>query len=295
MRVEFRVRVEMVHPMHAGPGFGIDTRDPIARDRDPTGQSRSQEDRLVGQATVIEDRNIKNVEEVSKQEQRQGHPNHDFSKHLYTQYVNARVWYDPAMPPKRSDQKLVTRRRLIESALKLSADRGFSALSLREVSKAAGITPAAFYKHFPDMEELGLALLDEVGMSLRRLLREARRRSKSGGSVVDTSVAAFLDYVHDNANLFRLLLGERQGASLAFRRALHLEMDLFVGELTEDLLRKPPRAKDKALSKPAYAAEAIVAVVFTVGAEALDLPKHKLENLALRLREEVRIILRGAR
>ncbi len=199
------------------------------------------------------------------------------------------------MQTKRSDQKLVTRRRLIEAALKLSAARGFGALSLREVSKTAGITPAAFYKHFPDLEELGLALLDEVGMSLRRLLREARRRSKGGGSVVDTSVAAFIDYVHENANLFRLLLGERQGASPAFRRALHLEMDQFAGELAEDLLRRPPRSKDKILAQPAYAAEAIVAVVFTVGAEALDLPKHKLENLAQRLREEVRIILRGAR
>ena len=124
----------------------------------------------------------------------------------------------------RNEKKLETRRRLIQVALQLSAEVGFSNLSLREVSVAAGITPAAFYRHFRDMEDLGLALLDEVGLSLRQFLRDARRRLPTGKGRVEISVQAFLEYVNSNSNLFRLLVGERQGGSSAFRKALFAEI-----------------------------------------------------------------------
>ncbi len=194
----------------------------------------------------------------------------------------------------RNEKKLETRRRLIQVALQLSAEVGFSNLSLREVSVAAGITPAAFYRHFRDMEDLGLALLDEVGLSLRQFLRDARRRLPTGKGRVEISVQAFLEYVNSNSNLFRLLVGERQGGSSAFRKALFAEIDQFVSELKEDL-EKAASADNKPLTNAAYAAEAVIAVVFTVGAEALEIPKHKQEFLATRLVEEVKMILRGAR
>jgi AcrR family transcriptional regulator len=198
------------------------------------------------------------------------------------------------MQKNRVEQKEKTRRKLIDVALRLSAEKGFSTLSLREVAKAAGLTPAAFYRHFQDMEDLGLSLLDEVGLSLRRLLRDTRRNTAGKGSLVQASVHTFIDYLNENGNLFRLLLGERQGGSSAFRKAIHAEIDQFVGELTEDLERESERIREP-LSHAAYAAEAIVAVVFTVGAEALELPKHKQESLATRLIEELKMILRGSR
>jgi AcrR family transcriptional regulator len=194
----------------------------------------------------------------------------------------------------RAEQKERTRRRLIEEALRLSAQQGFSSLSLREVATAAGITPAAFYRHFRDMEDLGLALLDEVGLSLRRLLRDARHRVEGSGRGVEVSIETFLDYLNRNANHFQLLLGERQGGSLAFRKAIHAEIDRFVGELTEDLERTYREAGDP-LRNPGYCAEAMVAIVFTVGGEALSLPRHRQEQLGERLVEEVKMVLRGAK
>lgn len=193
---------------------------------------------------------------------------------------------------KRLQQKQATRRRLVEAALELSAQKSFAALSLREVAQAAGLTPAAFYRHFSDMEDLGLSLVDEVGLSLRRLLRNARKNVEgSTTKVTELSIQTFMNYVNENSNLFRVLLGERQGASNSFRKAIHAEMDLFIAELTEDI----ERINKRKFRHPSLAAEAIVAVVFTVGAEALDLPKHKQESLSLRLVEEVNMILRGAR
>ena len=194
----------------------------------------------------------------------------------------------------RLEQKQKTRRNLIEAGLKLSGEQGFSSLSLREVAKAAGITPAGFYRHFHDMEELGLALIDEVGLGLRHLLREARRNIDKEGSAVRSSVETFIDYITENANLFRLLQGERQGSSAAFRKALFAEINRFIEEVAEDLERGS-KLLNQPLMDGSLAAEAIVAVAFTVGAEAIDLPKHRRPELTERLIKEVKMILRGAR
>lgn len=193
----------------------------------------------------------------------------------------------------RSEQKSKTRDQLIASGLKLSGKKGFSALSLREVATDAGITPAGFYKHFHDMEELGLAMLDEVGLSLRRLLRESRKKVEPGPDAVRLSVETFIKFITENGNLFRLLLGERQGASPTFRKAIHTEFDRFVSEMSVDLQRTHETMK-MPLHNPAMTAEAIVAIVFTLGAEALDLPAHKQVGLIERLTVHVQTILRGS-
>jgi AcrR family transcriptional regulator len=193
----------------------------------------------------------------------------------------------------RDEQKLTTRRQLVDAALKLSAEKGFSALSLREVTKAAGITPAAFYRHFHDMDELGLVLIDEVGLGLRQLLREARRSVDADKSLVRSSVEAFLAYITENANLFRVLQGERQGASPHFRRALFTELGRFIEEVAEDL-EKGALKFNQPLRDSALAAEAIVAVAFTVGGEVLDLPKHKRPEVGERIIKEIKMILRGS-
>ena len=196
---------------------------------------------------------------------------------------------------RRSERSQQTRNRLIDAALSLSAERGFAALSLREVARKAQVAPNSFYRHFRDMDELGLHLVDQVGLSLRQLMRRSRQSRKQEGSssMVRASILAFMEFVRGNPNHFRLLLGERSGSSPAFRKALHAEIDRFVGELTEDLsagYRAVKRPSDQA----GLVAEAIVAVVFTVGAEAMDLPAHKTTQLANRLIREVQIILRGA-
>lgn len=193
----------------------------------------------------------------------------------------------------RQQQKQETRRRLVEAALALSARDGFASLSLREVAKTAGLTPAAFYRHFHTMEELGLVLIDEVGVGLRQLLRDARRSFEMKSGAVRRSIEVFVDYVVGNPHLFRLLLGERQGSSAEFRRAIHAELERFIGDLAEDLERG-----SRLLRQPidtVAAAEAIVAITFTVGAEALDLPKHRRGDLVDRLTRMTTIVLRGAR
>ncbi|MBE1276991.1 HTH-type transcriptional repressor FabR [Enterovibrio baiacu] len=191
----------------------------------------------------------------------------------------------------RAQQKEKTRRTLIDAAFsQLSADRSFSSLSLREVAREAGIAPTSFYRHFKDMDELGLTMVDEGGLLLRQLMRQARQRIATEGSVVRTSVETFMEFIESSPNVFRLLLRERSGTSTAFRAAVAREIQHFVAELTEYFEAKTGLTRDEAYNQ----AEACVTLVFSSGAEALDLDKRARAELAERLVTQLRMIAKGA-
>lgn len=192
----------------------------------------------------------------------------------------------------RAQQKEKTRRALVSAAFnQLSAEKSFSNLSLREVAREAGIAPTSFYRHFKDMDELGLAMVDESGLVLRQLMRQARKRIENGGSVVALSVETFFELIHDRPNVFRLLLRESSGTSQAFRTAASREIQHFVAELTDYILMR-----DSTLGREiAYIqAEGLVTLVFTAGSHALDMNNQQREELKIRVMTQLRMLMRGA-
>src|SRR5919206_3279534 len=88
----------------------------------------------------------------------------------------------------RDESKELTRKALLRAALKLLSRNSFDSISLREVTKEAGISPTAFYRHFDDMEELGLALVDESFESLHAMVRSARANPNMITNAIDESV-----------------------------------------------------------------------------------------------------------
>jgi AcrR family transcriptional regulator len=199
------------------------------------------------------------------------------------------------MANNRIEKKNQTRRQILDAALELSAERGFSSLSLRQVAQQAGIAPTTFYRHFADMDDLGLALVDEVGASLRQLVRQARRRvDEAGGrNVIATSIETFMEFVEANANLFRLLLGEGAGSTAAFRRSVSKEVRRFTDDLAEDLVREA-EASGRAIAHVELAAEAMVTVAFNLGAGSIDFSPEERRTVRDRIVIEVRMTMRGA-
>jgi hypothetical protein len=140
------------------------------------------------------------------------------------------------------------------------------------------------------MNELGLTMVDEAGLTLRQLMRQARRRIASGGSVINTSVVTFMEFIDNSSNQFRLLLRERSGTSKAFRAAVAREVKHFILELAHYL-----ESETKCDSIHAYIqAEAMVTLVFNAGAEALDIEGQQRDELIERVIWQLRYITRGA-
>ncbi|MBC3767525.1 HTH-type transcriptional repressor FabR [Neptunicella marina] len=191
----------------------------------------------------------------------------------------------------RKEQKLRTRQAIMDAAFSLMSDqRSLASISLREVAREAGIAPTSFYRHFKDMDDLGLVLVDEAGLALRQLMRQARVRIAHGGDVIRVSVDTFMEFVAANANAFRLLLRERSGTSTAFREAVSREIKHFIEELTDYVTRHTGLPPDIAYLQ----AEAMVKLVFSAGAEAIDLSAKKRKELAERLIVQLRFIGFGA-
>jgi AcrR family transcriptional regulator len=192
----------------------------------------------------------------------------------------------------RQLQKLRTRRSIIDAAFSLlDEQRSLSSISLREVAREAGIAPTSFYRHFKDIDELGLTLVDEAGLALRQLMRQARLRIDSGGGVINTSVDTFMEFISDNSNVFRLLLREHTGTSIAFRAAVLREIQHFIVELT-DYTKATTGLSSKVAN---LQAEAMVKLVFSAGAEGLDASAEQKTILAARLKLQLRFIANGVK
>lgn len=140
----------------------------------------------------------------------------------------------------RDERKLRTRRALMDAALELiQGERSFSSISLREVAKLAGVVPAAFYRHFSGMEDLGLALVDDSFRTLHIMMREARSAPLPPSNLIANSVATFLRYAQEHRPHFEFIAKERYSGSSAVRLAIRREIRLWVSELAADLAPFP--------------------------------------------------------
>lgn len=192
----------------------------------------------------------------------------------------------------RAIQKEKTRRALVDAAFnQLSPEKSFANLSLREVAREAGIAPTSFYRHFKDMDELGLAMVDEAGLILRQLMRQARKRIEKGGSVIVISVETFFEFIENRPNMFRLLLRESSGTSQAFRTAASREIQHFVAELAEYIQGKTGET-DRDLAY--IQSEGLMTIVFTAGAHALDMNTQERQQLKQRVMMQLRMLVKGA-
>lgn len=139
----------------------------------------------------------------------------------------------------REERKEVTRRAIIAAALNLLEDRSFGGLSLREVTREAGIVPGAFYRHFESMEALGLVLIDESFHALRDMLRGARAGKLDPTRVIESSVEILVASVDEQREHWLFIGRERNSGISVLRYAIRTEIRLITSELATDLARFP--------------------------------------------------------
>lgn len=199
----------------------------------------------------------------------------------------------------RLERKLATRRALLDAALALMAGgRSLGALSLREVARAAQVVPTAFYRHFRDMDELGLVLVDETFLTLRRLLREVRQAARGAESMGAASVRVYLGYVRAHRPVFEFVTRERYGGVQAVRAAIAREVRYCTSDLAEDLAVMADLSH-LGRDRLELVAHLIVSAVVTLTGDLFDVPsgpgREEAESaLARRTATQLVLITRGA-
>ena len=199
----------------------------------------------------------------------------------------------------RDEKKQQTRQTLLDATLKLMNDgRSFVNISLREVTREAGVVPTAFYRHFRDMDELGLALVDDVCLSLRKLLREERLKAQGAGHIaIKGSVMMFLLYVRQESRYFDFLARERWSGSAKIREAIQREMKHFSADLSSDF-RLFPEMQNLPSDDLQMIADLVINTAMNWCGEILCLPAEQVRlqyELSMRAVKQLRLIFVGAK
>ncbi len=197
----------------------------------------------------------------------------------------------------RTERKDLTRNSLLQAALALIGEgRSFTSLGIREIAREAGMVPNAFYRHFRNTDELGLELVEEMGITLRRLLREARQTGVTEVDIVRRSVTVYHQYVLENRLLFLFVSSERSGGSRILRMAIRNEVAHFTNEMAQDF-RHLGIYKDLSTASLQMVSGLIVTTMLAAAPEILDLPPEQpmleaemMENFV----KQLQVVLLGA-
>lgn len=189
----------------------------------------------------------------------------------------------------------ITKDELFQATLNLiGPQKSISALSLREVAREAGIAPNSFYRHFKDIDELAIELIDRSGIVLRRILQHARIEASKQNSIIRSSVEVFIAQLDADEGNLSLLLREGFTGSVSYKQAVDRQLNYFQQELQEDLIRLE-KLNQGHLVYPELVAKAITQLVFHMGANMIEMPKAMRKEVAEQTMIMIRMILEGAR
>lgn len=139
----------------------------------------------------------------------------------------------------RQTQKLRTRQALLDAALGLLEHQSLSSLGLREVTRAVGVTPTAFYRHFEDIPALGVALVEQTLGSLHGMIGAILAETGDSEVRLDRSVELITRHVREQPAHFRFIAREQHGGVGPVREAIAAQLRRFAEEVAAALAGEP--------------------------------------------------------
>ncbi|MFF9345816.1 TetR family transcriptional regulator [Streptomyces sp. NPDC014734] len=139
----------------------------------------------------------------------------------------------------RRTQKLRTRQALLDAALGLLEHQSLSSLGLREVTRAAGVTPTAFYRHFDDTAALGVALVEEALDSLHGMIGAVLDGTGDSRERLDRGIELTACHVREQPAHFRFIAREQHGGVGPVRKAIAAQLRRFGSEVAVALAAEP--------------------------------------------------------
>ena len=138
-----------------------------------------------------------------------------------------------------------TRERLLGAALELLQTGGESAVTTVSVTHAAGVVQSAFYRHFSNIEECLVEVVENATTEIREVVAGARRRmyekGPGTGADLEQSYREMFGLVEGQRGLVGLLLRYRSDA-LALNGVMHRFAQGLSSDLADQLAEQVVRA-----------------------------------------------------
>lgn len=195
----------------------------------------------------------------------------------------------------RQAQKQKTRQAFLDAALALLEEQSLSSLGLREVTRAVGVAPTAFYRHFRSTADLGVALVDEALGSLHPMVRTTV--STSGGSEerITRAIELISHHVDTHPAHVRFVARERHGGVQPVREAIRDQLARFAEEVKAELAKDPEAAgwNDDDLLMLAHLYVDQMLITSSLFLEAQEAPPEERERVTQLARRQLRLITIG--
>ncbi|MEU6404509.1 TetR family transcriptional regulator [Streptomyces sp. NPDC046985] len=197
----------------------------------------------------------------------------------------------------RQAQKQKTRQALLDAALALLEEQSLSSLGLREVTRAVGVAPTAFYRHFRSTADLGVALVEEALGSLHPMIRTTVSAADDSERRIARAVELIDRHVRDFPAHVRFVARERHGGVQPVREAIQEQLVRFAREVKGELADDPHAAgwSDDDLLMLAHLYVDQMLVTASLFLEALDASQEERDRVAQVAVRQLRLISVGRR
>ncbi|MGW0085835.1 TetR family transcriptional regulator [Streptomyces sp. NPDC003393] len=197
----------------------------------------------------------------------------------------------------RQAQKQKTRRALLDAALGLLEEQSLSSLGLREVTRAVGVAPTAFYRHFRSTADLGVALVEEALGSLHPMIRTTVSPADDSEERIVRAVELISGHVRAYPTHVRFIARERHGGVQPVREAIREQLACFAREVKDELAKDPQSAgwseDDLLMLAHLYVDQMLITASLFL--EALDATPEERERVTRLATRQLRLISVGRR
>ncbi|MBQ0968148.1 TetR family transcriptional regulator [Streptomyces tendae] len=198
-------------------------------------------------------------------------------------------------PGVRQEQKRKTRQALLDAALGLLEEQSLSSLGLREVTRAVGVAPTAFYRHFHSTADLGVALVEEALGSLHPMIRTTMSPAEDDDERIDRAVELIAGHVAAHPAHVRFIARERHGGVQPVRRAIREQLARFAEEVKAELATDASAAgwseTDLRMLAGLYVDQMLITASLFL--ETLDGPEEERRRAVETARRQLRLISVG--
>ncbi|OWA16960.1 TetR family transcriptional regulator [Streptomyces sp. CS159] len=198
-------------------------------------------------------------------------------------------------PGVRQAQKRKTRQALLDAALGLLEEQSLSSLGLREVTRAVGVAPTAFYRHFHSTADLGVALVEEALGSLHPMIRTTMSPAEDDDERIDRAVELIAGHVAAHPAHVRFIARERHGGVQPVRRAIGEQLARFAEEVRAELATDASAAgwseTDLRMLAGLYVDQMLITASLFL--ETLDAPDDERRRAVETARRQLRLISVG--
>ncbi|WP_030188377.1 TetR family transcriptional regulator [Streptomyces violaceorubidus] len=197
----------------------------------------------------------------------------------------------------RQAQKRKTRQALLDAALGLLEEQSLSSLGLREVTRAVGVAPTAFYRHFHSTADLGVALVEEALGSLHPMIRTTLSPAEDDDERIARAVELIAGHVAAHPAHVRFIARERHGGVQPVRRAIREQLARFAEEVRAELATDASAAgwseADLRMLAGLYVDQMLITASLFL--ETLDAPEEERRRAVETARRQLRLISVGRR